>query len=162
MKFTGTLMAPRLNVAQYRAALDKYMHEIMVQAVTVWLETTVMAEVPVWSGASRATFLALARKIEYGIPILPVALSREDQGEAQSTGELDLGQTKAGQYVFTYSTTLPWLIINEYFDATQWGFHLHKPGPYAFQPKGAAAFLKFAETVRLPNPQFSVQPIKVG
>ena len=63
-----------------------------------------------------------------------------------------------------YTTSLPWLIINEYFDATQWGFHLKKPGPYDFQAKGLAAFLKFAEKVRLPDPFSCLKfaQIKVG
>ena len=117
-----------------------------------------------WSGASRATFLALARNIEYNIPIFPEVPSRVSQGEAQSAGKLDRGETTPGRYVFTYKATLPWLIINEYFDATQWGFHLKKPGPYEFQIKGQAAFRKFAETVRLPDPFTCLKfaKIKVG
>ena len=66
-----------------------------------------------------------------------------------------------GRYVFTVPTTLPWLIINEYFDATQWGFHLKKPGPYDFQKKGQAAFRKFAETVRLPDPFECLKSTKI-
>jgi hypothetical protein len=40
----------------------------------------------------------------------------------------------------------------------QWGFHLKKPGPYDFQKKGAAAFRRFAENVRLPNPFECLKP----
>jgi len=90
-------------------------------------------------------------QLEYNIPIFPVAPSRVDRGMSESSGSLEADATK-GRYVFQYQTTLPWLIINEYFDATQWGFHLKKPGPYDFQKKGQAAFRKFAETVRLPDP----------
>jgi hypothetical protein len=151
MRFTGTLVAPRIDMAKYRSVLDKHLRETIAQAIMDWLETTVLAEVPVWSGASRATFLALARSIEYNIPIFPVAPSRVDRGMSESSGSLEADATK-GRYVFQYQTTLPWLIINEYFDATQWGFHLKKPGPYDFQKKGQAAFRKFAEAVRLPNP----------
>ena len=152
MKFTGVFVKPKMDLDQYRTMLDKYLRETVAQAIMEWLEATVIAEVPVWSGASRATFLQLARNIEYNIPIAPVAPSREDQGLAQSFGDLDAGKTKAGRHVFTYQTTLPWLCINEYYDATQWGFHLKKPGPYNFQKKGVTAFHRFAETVHLPNP----------
>ncbi len=151
MKFTGTLRAPRIDLDKYRRVLDKQLREDIAQAIMQWLEATVLAEVPVWSGASRATFLALARNIEYNIPISPVAPSRVGRGMAESSGSLETDAMK-GRYVFQYQTTLPWLIVNEYFDATQWGFHLKKPGPYDFQKKGEAAFRSFAENVRLPNP----------
>ena len=151
MKFTGSLAAPRLDLSAYRRAMDKHLREAIAQALMAWLEATVLAEVPVWSGASRATFRALANHIEYNIPIFPVAPSRISRGEAESSGSLETDEAK-GRYVFKYQTTLPWLLINEYFDATQWGFNLRKPGPYDFQKKGQAAFRQFAETVRLPNP----------
>jgi hypothetical protein len=160
MKFTGTLRAPRIDLDKYRRVLDKHLREAIAQALMEWLEATVMAEVPVWSGASRATFLALARNIEYNIPIFPVAPSRISRGVSESSGSLEADEMK-GRYVFTYQTTLPWLIINEYFDATQWGFHLRKPGPYDFQKKGEAAFRKAAATVRLPNPFECLKSTKI-
>jgi hypothetical protein len=128
-----------------------------------WLETTVLAEVPVWSGASRATFLALARNIEYSIPIAPVSPSRIGEGIAAGSGVMETN-AGSGRYVFRYGTTLPWLIVNELNDATQWGFHLRKPGPYDFQEKGRAAFQRFAEKVRLPSPfaYLTAKQIKVG
>ena len=154
MKFTGTLVAPRIDLAKYRKVFDKHLRETIAQALMEWLEATVLAEVPVWSGASRATFLQLARNIEYNIPIFPVAPSRVGRGMSESNGSLETDEAK-GRYVFKYQTTLPWLIINEYFDATQWGFHLKKPGPYDFQNKGQAAFQRVcrdgepAQSVRL-------------
>jgi len=157
MKFTGTLRAPRIDLDKYRRLLDTKLREAIAQAIFEWLEATVLAEVPVWSGASRATFLALARNIEYDIPISPVAPSRLGQGMSASSGSLEADAMK-GRYVFHYSTTLPWLCINEVADATQWGFHLKKPGPYDFQKKGAAAFRRFAENVRLPNPFECLKP----
>ena len=160
MKFTGTLRAPRIDLDKYRRVLDKHLRETLAQAIVEWLEATVIAEVPVWSGASRATFLALARNIEYNIPISPVAPSRVGRGTAESSGSLETDAMK-GRYVFNYSTTLPWLCINEVADATQWGFHLKKPGPYDFQKKGEAAFRKAAATVRLPNPFECLKSTKI-
>ena len=163
MKFTGTFRAPRFNLTGYRKAVDNHFREVMAGAIMEWLEATVMTKVPVWSGASRATFIALARNIGYNIPIFPVAPSRTSRGEAESLGHLDVGDSKPGRYLFTYKTTLPWLIINEYFDATQWGFNLRDPGPYHFQEAGAVCFRKLAENVRLPSPlpYLKSTPIKV-
>ena len=96
MKFTGNLRAPRIDLAKYRAVLDKYLKDKLGQAIEAWLEATVIAEVPVWSGASRATFVQLANHIRYTVPITPVAPSREGQGIAQSVGKLDAGETKDG------------------------------------------------------------------
>ena len=160
MKFTGTLAAIRLDLAKYRYKMDKSLREATAHAIMEWLQATVLAEVPVWSGASRATFLALARMIEYNIPIMPVVPSRVARGAAESSGSLETDSTK-GRYVFTYRTTLPWLIVNEYFDATVWGFHLWKRGPYDFQTKGQTAFHEFAKTVRLPNPFDSLKTTKI-
>ena len=83
MRFTGVLFAPRFDSAKYRRTLDKSLRTDIAQAVMEWLEATVIAEVPVWSGASRATFIALGRKIEYNIPIFPEVPSRVSQGEAR-------------------------------------------------------------------------------
>jgi hypothetical protein len=160
MKFTGTLTALGIDMEKYRRTLDRHLREALAQAIVQWLEATVLAEVPVWSGASRATFLALARNVEYNIPIFPAAPSRIGRGIAESSGSLETDEAR-GRYVFQYRTTLPWLIINEYFDATQWGFHLKKPGPYDFQEKGKAAFRKFAEGVRLPNPFECLKSTKI-
>ena len=104
--------APRIDLDKYRRVLDRQLREDIAQAIMQWLEATVLAEVPVWSGASRATFLALARNIEYNIPISPVAPSRVGRGMAESSGSLETDAMK-GRYVFNYSTTLPWLCINE-------------------------------------------------
>ena len=61
---------------------------------------------------------------------------------------------ETGEYSFSYSTTLPWLIWNEYHNAnvepdpTLFG-RLTKPGPYNFQAVGARAFMAFADKVDL-------------
>ena len=89
MKFTGTLRHHASTWTKYRTALDTQPARGDRPGALEWLEATVIAEVPVWSGASRATFLALARNIEYNIPIFPVAPSRVGQGVSQSSGTLE-------------------------------------------------------------------------
>jgi hypothetical protein len=129
-----------------------------------WLEA-VLAEIPVWSGASRATFVKLATAISYSLPVAPAAVNaahglfttridRTGKGSAQSEGELTASK-ETGEYTFTYSTTLPWLIWNEYHNANvepdpTLFYRLIKPGPYNFQAIGARAFLRVADKVDLP------------
>lgn len=147
MKFTAKLFAPRINVEAYRKALDRHMTETVMHGASAWLQA-VLVEIPVWSGASHATFSKLAAAIGQGFGI---AGERSGEGLAQSTGEV---QSARGRYVFTYSTTLPWLIWNEYHNANvdpdpTLFYRLLQPGPYNFQRKGAEAFERFAETVQL-------------
>ena len=63
-------------------------------------------------------------------------------------------------YRFTYSTTLPHLIVNEYYNANLFRnpatgepyFHLTNPGPYHFQEAGQRAFRQYASSqVSLPG-----------
>lgn len=160
MKFTGKLVAPRINLEAYKDALHKALEEALAQGCEVWLAATVDAEVPVWSGASKATFLALANQIGRPLPIAPVVESRMGQGMAEGHAHWEVNREKA-LYTFEYSTTLWWLIVNEYYDATQWGIHLKKPGPYMFQIKGQAAFKHFANQVELPSVVGSIKAVTV-
>ena len=153
MKFTAQLSAARIDVAAYRNALDQHMQHVIAQGLMVWLEA-VLAEIPVWSGASRATFTKLARSISYSVPIAPVAVNRTGMGEASGDGGM-VTDKRTGEYTFTYSTTLPWLIWNEYHNANvepdpSLFYRVIKEGPYNFQVVGARAFLRFADNVTLP------------
>lgn len=166
MKFTYLYRCPRLNLSGYKKALDKYLLELLAQGLAAWLEA-VVAEVPLWSGASRATFIKVARTIDYPVPVSggPAPFDRTGAGQAASTGELVV-DIESGMYVFTYGTTLPWLIWNEYhnanFDPDSTLFaKLKKPGPYAFQAKGMAAFLHATGSIDLPSVAPFVQSMVV-
>ncbi len=163
MKFKGQFSIPRIDVAAYRNALDAHMKGMIAQGLMEWLEA-VLAEIPVWSGASRATFVKLAQQINYDLPVEPAAvqavhglftsrIDRTVEGMSQSEGSLTANK-ETGEYTFTYSTTLPWLIWNEYHNANvepdpTLFYRLLEPGPYQFQIIGARAFLRFAENVNL-------------
>jgi hypothetical protein len=171
MKCTGKFAAPRIDLDGYRAVLDKAMRETLAQALVEWL-TRVLEEIPSWSGASRATFALLADTIGMSVPNAPATNSRIGQGMSESIGSKLSVNEPAGHYTFTYQTTLPWLIWNEYNDAnvdpdpTKWPppAVLKKPGPYEFQAKGLVAFLHFADGVRLPSvkPFIKAKTIKAG
>lgn len=175
MKFTARLSAPRIDVAAYHNALDRHMSDLIAQAAMVWLEA-VLAEIPVWSGASRATFVKLANAIGHSLPVAPAAVNtahglftsridRTGMGQAASDGEV-VADKNTGEYTFTYSTTLPWLIWNEYHNANvepdpTLFYRLIEPGPYNFQIIGARAFLRFADNVALPPVGPHVRQVRV-
>jgi len=153
MRFTASLAAPTLDLAGYRKALKAHMQEALAQAIVTWL-AAVLEEIPVWSGASRATFIPLASRIQFNIPITPRVIDRRGVGIASAGGELEIDEEK-GRYAFEYRTWLPWLVWNEYHNANvdpDPGLFdkLLKPGPYNFQVKGYEAFKRFSQTVDLP------------
>ena len=92
-------------------------------------------------------------------------------GSTASQGKLNLNELP-GHYTFTYQTSLPHLIWNEYHDAntdpdpTKYPppAKLWKPGPYEFQVKWPMAFVNFAKSVDLPKcrPHLSRLPKRAG
>lgn len=149
MKAIASLRVPVLDLDGYRLRLHEHMTQVLKEATTKWLESTAHY-VPVWSGASRATFSPLASQVEYALSISPVVPSRESIGLDNATGLFETNTTP-GLYTFTYITTLPWLIINENYDARQWGFHLKNPGPYHFQRRGDTAVRMYSNGITLPD-----------
>ena len=156
MKFTGTLVAPRIDMAKYRSVLDKHLREAIAQAIVGWLEATVLAEVPVWSGASRATFLALARNIEYNIPIFPVAPSRVDRGMSESSGSLEADAMK-GRYVFHVSDDPALADYQRVFRRHAMGLPSQEARPLRLSEEGAGGVPQVcgerapAQSVRVPE-----------
>ena len=155
MKFRGTLSIPSLDLSGYLARLDKVLTDAIQNAAREWLHATVV-EVPVWSGASVATFLKLAAAVAFPLGVSPITgvKSRIPIGTANSTGSLDLDKA-AGKYTFTYGTTLAHLIWNEFNNANTSPdptlfASLHNPGPYHFQAKGKDAFDRATGGVSLP------------
>jgi len=156
MRILASFQVPRVNLARFRQALHEHLSEALAQAATVWLQATATEIVPVWSAASRATFSPLASHVGYVLSLSPVAdaPNRIDLGIANGTGTFETDASQ-GLYRFTYSTTLPWLVWNEYHNANvdpDPGLFdkLLKPGPYNFQVKGYEAFKRFSQTVDLP------------
>jgi hypothetical protein len=155
MKFRGTLNIPSLDVGGYLAKLDSILTDAIQNAAREWLHATVV-EVPVWSGASVATFLKLAAAVAFPLGVSPITgvNTRVPLGTANSTGSLDIDKA-AGRYTFTYGTTLAHLIWNEFNNANTSPdptlfSQLHNPGPYHFQAKGKDAFDRATGGLRLP------------
>jgi hypothetical protein len=161
MRLSAQFQVPRVNISRYRQALHEHLSEALAQAGTAWLQATATEIVPVWSAASRATFSPLASYVGYVLSLSPVADAPNriqlgiDNGQATFEADRD-----SGVYSFSYSTTLPHLIINEYFNANTFidpltgrqYFHLKNPGPYHFQEAGRRAFERFAANdIQLPD-----------
>ncbi len=166
MKFKGSLTALQFDLEGYRKRLHGHMTEVITRAAVDWLDT-VLREIPTWSGASRATFLTLAREAEFNISITPKSTSKRGLGigvgASHGTGSLVADPGK-GEYTFSYSTSLPHLIWNE-FNSPEGDPNvfkgLKKPGPYHFQIKGRETFKKIVADVVLPNPWKSLKSKKV-
>lgn len=163
MNFKGTFFAPRLDLTAYKKALHDELKERLAEAVFQYLDA-VLAKVPVWSGASAATFLQLARSISFPLSITPTTQLGlgVSFGESHGTGKFD-DSGREGLFLFTYTTTLAHLIWNEQNPPPgpgQFGVLKH-PGPYRFREAGAAAFDKVAHAVRLPDPFKSLKLRKI-
>jgi len=153
MQFKPAFTGFRINFSKYHAALQAALMDKLAYAAAEFVRAATSV-IPVWSGASVATFLHLAYAASYSLPTpSPVhgAPNRVSLGLAEGGGYFDVSASD-GRFSFTYWTTLPHLIINEYYDATQWGFNLITPGPYLFQHKAKLASTKILVSAALPNP----------
>lgn len=164
MNFKGTFFAPRLNLAAARVAIQKELRERLAEACFQYLDA-VLAEVPVWSGASAATFTQLAKSIDFPLNITPTTKPGRGLGAAYGAahGKGKLDSSKDGVALFTYSTTLIHLIWNEQFPPPGPGQRgtLKRPGPYHFRDAGKAAFEKVAKSAKLPNPFDTIKTRKI-
>lgn len=155
MRFRGTLRAVRFDLSDYQRALHAHMVREIQDAAKAWLQAA-LSPIPVWSGASVATFLKLSATVSFPLGVSPQAgvSGRIALGRRESDGELNLGE--GGEYTFRYETELAHLIWNEFHNAninpdpTLFG-RLLNPGPYEFQAAGLRVFLKLAGGARLPD-----------
>ena len=141
-----------LNVESYKAELTARLSENITRAAFEYV-LAATSVIPVWSGASQATFSELAAAIGLPLTISPVVQSREFLGEGMSRGDLDTSGTSVS---FTYETNLPHLIYNEYNDGNQapgpgqFG-KLLNPGPYGFQELARAPAVAVTQSFVGPN-----------
>ena len=165
-RFIVDFKLPSFDKRGYKALLKTHMKGVIEDSVRVWLNATVVSLIPVWSGASAATFLHLARAVSLHLNTSPTSTSffknGRQYGESRSGPSSPINYGQGNQWSFEYSTTLKHLIFNESNNANVTHdpavfSRLIKPGPYDFQSQGAAAFQQFAATVRLPDPTKSIR-----
>jgi hypothetical protein len=136
MKLIGHFQVPKI-ADSYRKKLHEELTHLLIEATRAYIYTTADA-IPVWGGASKATFSPLASRAEMALEIFPVApVNTVQLGLDESTAEWTAGPT---EYGVVYHTTLMQINVNEFYNANQWGLHLTNPGPYGFQRRGKAAF----------------------
>jgi hypothetical protein len=145
LKYTGVINVPRVSARKYETALRAQMLGAVTEAAVAWLQA-VTEIVPMWSGASVATFLRLAREASFTLSVQPAgnAPNRASLGESSSEGEI----VAQGTHVFfRYATTLDHLIYNEFNNANvrpdpSLFARLKNPGPYGFREAGEAAAMR--------------------
>lgn len=158
LKVTATFKPPTFDYSKWKTLSDEKMREQLAKAVFVWIQAAT-APIPVWSGASLATFQPLASEISYNLSIRGTRHGDfrglgPAVGVAESEGSFEESK---GVFKAIYATSLRHLIWNEYHNANTdpdpslFG-KLKNPGPYNFQEKGRAAALPIVKDVRMPMP----------
>ena len=143
-------------------AIDKRVREATEEGARVWLKT-VLSIIPTWSGASRATFEALAQSVGFTVVYGPIRANKDRRSLGQGTGFGGVTRDSTGHYSFYYRTELRYLLFNE-ANVARVGVGgvfkgLINPTPYKFFEKGEQAFLAYAKTVRLPVVKISSRRI---
>lgn len=149
-----------LDLGAYKQAAFNAMININERAGKEWIESAVFSTpIPIWSGASRATFENLAKELGTHIPTGPPAANAPDRtslGKSSSTSRVI--ENKGTMYVgFIYSTSLAYLNYNEYNKAVAGPYprpysNRVRFTPYFFQARASAAWREIAQQAKLPDP----------
>jgi len=178
IKWIANFKSIEIDEEKWKQRLIDRLTKQVKRAAIVWLNATVLLTIPVWSGASRATFLKLARSVSFPLTITGIQARSSENSRAlgpsigfqQSEGKLDLSEASRGIVNFTYGTSLFHLVFNEFQNANQNPIagrlfaRLKEPGPYNFQKIGQDAFEDFVkDAVELPSPwkALKIRAIKV-
>ena len=167
MRFRVKTVQFTIDKPRWQQDLHTDFEEQIKKAGRVWLNSIVFSVVPVWAGSSVATFKKLAREVNFSLVITPSSTAQNhiaagaagvSLGFRKSDGKIIIDRSRA-YYAFTYSTTLPHLVFNEFQDGNQNPkagkvfSRLLKPGPYHFQEVGREAFEDYVKReVRLNSP----------
>lgn len=170
MRFKAIFNLPTLDITKWKAKIEREMTDALELGVIAWLSAAT-APIPVWSGASLATFKPLAQRVNFVLSINPTTIGSQlglgpNVGAARSTGKL-FGDPRKGEFFAEYTTNLAHLIFNEFANANSGAdpkvfARLKNPGPYNFQIAGNNAFRQAVGSIRLPFPKLiSKQRVKV-
>jgi hypothetical protein len=151
MRVKVKLQKPQIDVAAYRKEFELKAKETMSLAILSYLDTA-QNVIPVWSGASIASFKKLAGLISAPLIINPSdsvsdrpGVNARRQSEAVSRSDARTVVTSTA-YGFSFETDLPHLVYNENNNAnvnpdpTLFGVLLN-PGPYGFTVKAKEAVI---------------------
>lgn len=178
MKVTCRFKGIQISKDTYKRRLDASLSKHLEKAAATWLNATVLLLIPVWSGASRATFLKLAREVGFPLTITGIRAnpdlisSQPDRWGPRAGFQHSQGQVTKdpaiGLFKFTYGTDLFHLVFNEEQNANaspaagRLFSRLENPGPYNFQEIGADAFIDYARTqVVVPSPWGAIKTTQI-
>lgn len=114
-KLKAEIRYPVVDIPKAKQVIGETMNQFTFDVLREWVNE-VTSVIPVWSGASRATFLKLANQVEFTIPIEPVAPigSRIPLGVESSIGVVIADARGSGAlYGWDWSSTLDYLGIVE-------------------------------------------------
>lgn len=163
MRFKAALVVPGIKKSQWQKKINEVLQEAIRDAAVVWLQAAINSHpIPAWSGASLGTFSELASQVGYTFAIRTTPLGTKKglgpgAGRSASSAKFE-GSVKKGVYFFEYTTDLPHLIYNEYYNANMSPdpglfSRLRFPGPYNFQKAGRSATMSKLNSVRIPLPK---------
>ena len=152
MKFQASLSRITFD-PRFLSDTDKFVEETTREAARIWVKA-VLAIIPEWSGASRATVQALATAVgEYvSIDVKSEAPNRIALGRLYSSGGLK--KNGQGSWEFYYETQLRYLIANETKKVAPRTEGLRgsliQPTPYQFRDAGNRAVEAYLATIKFP------------
>lgn len=150
MKLTGFFASLNYSAGGAERAINEALEDTLFRAWDAWV-TEFIRIVPVWTGQSVGSILPLAEILGRPVSITPSPTApggRSALGASQSSAVIE---RQPGRRTITYETAIKHLVINEFFDATVFGFNLRRPGPYNFQGQCNAKFLEVVKEARLPD-----------
>jgi len=153
-KMSAILQEVDIDIGLYERQLRAALAENITRAAFEYVNAA-LTVIPVWSGASQATFTEIAQAISLPLAIAnrPGAPNRTQLGQGLSSGELDTTGTSVS---FVYETALPHLIYNEFNNANtnpdrSLFSQLIQPGPYGFRQIASSAAEAITQSFVGPN-----------
>ncbi|MEE9548662.1 MAG: hypothetical protein V3V68_04840 [Nitrosomonadaceae bacterium] len=143
MKFTGHFTGPQLNLEAWKAELRVHLEAKLHEYVREWLRA-VTGRVPVWSGMSQASLLAISEMVGGRLVISPKVKSRVPQGRALGTATKTVTDT---DFTITVVTQVPHYTYQEYRKSPRGG---SPSAPWFSLFAGSEAFRAIAQDVHLP------------
>lgn len=147
MKFTGHFTGPQLNLKAWEAELRTLLETKLHEYVREWLRA-VTGRVPVWSGMSQASLLAISEMVGGRLVISPKVKSRIPQGRALGTATKTMTKT---DFNITIITKVPHYTSQEYRKSPRGG---SPSAPWFSLFAGSEAFRAIAQDLKLPAVTF--------
>lgn len=87
MALQAKVRYPRIEIAKTKSKITRAMNDAVMESLRTWVIATT-DHVPVWTGASKASFIKLAREVSVALTIIPRTVSRIEFGIETSIGEI--------------------------------------------------------------------------